>query len=236
MIATLAGHAKSYEKNCFREHITESISINKERKGVYSSLTQGRSDRIFNLLIAYEYLTLAPATVFDLRALPYQKNGMELFCHEFMSMNRAPDFDPNERRIPKEEFKPFHWEFYKKRIGEALKHKNVEEVRRAALEGLIALKEQPNYYCFTRHFLESIYRFAYFQPVRQQEASEMNLKDPTALMLDVMKLHLLGLKDCHKIDLWAQPIQMAGIPILCSEVPDLLFDLKHPELEVLRKN
>lgn len=233
-MTAFATYAKSYESFCFQEHIKESISINKERKQVYSQLTNGRSDRIFNTLISYEYVTLAPATYFDLKALPYQKNGMDLFCHEFMSMNRAPEFDPEQRKIPQEKFKPFDWKFYKARIADALKHRDALEVRKAAVEALVELKSQPHYYCFSRHFVESIYRFAYFVPLRARQAEEMGLKDPTEMMFTVMKLHLLGLKDCHKVDLWSQPIQMSGIPILCSEIPDLLFDLDAPELDVLK--
>lgn len=233
-MTALSGYAKSYDSFCFQEHIKESISINKERKKAYSEITEGRSNKIFNLLIGYEYLTLIPAAVFDLEALPYQKNGMDLFCHEFMSMTRSPEFDPAKKIIPEEQFRPFNWKFYKERMANALKHHNADEARKTALEALIELKSQPKYYCFSRHLFESIYRFAYFLPLRVQQAEDMELKDPSALMFRVMKLHLLGVRDSHKIDLWAQPIQMSGVPILCSEIPDLLFDLNHPELEVLR--
>lgn len=229
-MSSLDGYAKSYETFCFGHHVKESISINGERRKVYAELTDGRSDRIFNKLIAYEYVTLAPAAYFDLKALPYQKNGMDLFCHEFMSMKRAPDFDPATRIIPQESFRPFDWKFYKNRIVEAIDNKNVTEVKKVTLEALIELKAQPNYYCFTRHFFESIYRFAHFTPLRSTQAEEMELKDPSKLMFAVMKLHTLGLKDCHGIDLWSQPIQMSGIPILCTEIPDLMFDLNVPEL------
>ncbi|MFP5387496.1 MAG: hypothetical protein ACLGHN_15570 [Bacteriovoracia bacterium] len=236
MAISLAGHAKSYKTFCFQGHILESISINKERKKIYADLTNGRSNKIFNILIAYEYVTLAPALLFDLKAIPYQRKGLDIFCHEFMRMTRTPDLDPSVRRVPEEEFMPFNWKFYKDRIAEAIKHGNPDEVRQVALEGLRELKKQPDYYCFTRHFLESIYRFAYFTPIREQQAEEMNLKDPTRMMFDVMSLHLIGLKDCHKIDLLSQPIQKMGIPILCSEVPDLLFDLNLPELDSLKRN
>jgi len=87
---------------------------------------------------------------------------------------------------------------------------------------------------FIGYFLETIYRFAFFAPLREKQAEEMGLKNPKKMIFDVMKLHTLGIKDCHGIDLWSQPIQMSGIPILCTEIPDLLSDLDHPELEVLR--
>lgn len=231
---SFAGYSKSYETFCFQEHIKESISINKSRRKVYAKLTNGRSERIFNKLIGYEYITLAPATYFDLKALKYQKQGMDLFCHEFMSMIRTPDFDPNTRIIPKEQFRPFDWKFYKNRITTAIKHDNEGEVKRATLDALIELKSMPNYYCFTRHFLESIYRFAHFVPLRSEQAENFGLKDPTKMMFSVMKLHTIGIKDCHGIDVWSQPIQSSGIPILCTEIPDLLSDLDVPELEVLK--
>lgn len=231
---SFASYTKSYETFCFQKHINESLSINKARRKVYAQLTAGRSDRIFNKLISYEYITLAPATFFDLKALKYQKQGMDLFCHEFMSMIRTPSFDPNHRKIPQEIFRPFNLEFYKGRMTEALKHGDSVEVKKATIEALIELKSQPNYYCFTRHFIESIYRFAYFAPMRKAQAEELGLKDPSEMIFNVMKLHTLGLKECHGIDLWSQPIQMSGIPILCTEIPDLLFDLQDPELDVLK--
>jgi hypothetical protein len=234
MTTPFAGYAKSYDNNCFREHIVESIKINKSRKKAYSELTQGRSDKIFNTLIGYEVVTIAPATFFDLKALPYQKNGMGLFCHEFMSLNHAPDFDPDNRIAPKEPFKNFDWKFHKNRITEAIRHRDSHEVRKVTLDALLELKSMPHYYCMTRHLIESIYRFAHFVPLRDAEAVSMDLKSPKKIMFDVMKLHLLGMKDSHKIDLWSQPIQMSGIPILCSEIPDLLFDLRNEELNVLR--
>lgn len=229
-MSSFAGYAKSYDSFCFSHHIKESISINSERSKVYSKLTNGRSDRIFNKLISLEYVTLAPATYYDLKALPYQKNGMELFCHEFMSMIRTPRFDPATRIIPRESFKPFDWKFYKRRVLEAIETEDVREVKKVTLEALIELKAQPNYYCMTRHFFESIYRFAHFTPLRSTQAEEMDLKDPTKMMFSVMKLHTLAIKQCHGLDLWSQPIQMSGIPLLCTEIPDLMFDLNVPEL------
>lgn len=218
-------YAKSYDKNCFRAHIQESISINSDRKKVYAQITDGASNRIFNTLIAYEVATLIPAALFDLKASSYQKKGVPLFCHEFMSMNRAPDFDPEVRVIPEEPFYSFDWKFYLIRIENALKTKKLEDVKKISLEAIKALNAYPHYYCMTRHLFESIYRFAHFTPIREQQAKERGLKDPTTININVMKLHLLGFSQTYNIDLWAQPIQESGIPILCSEVPNLLFDI-----------
>ena len=234
MSAALSGYAKSYSNNCFKQHILESISINTKRKQDYAKLTEGRSNRIFNTLIAFETVTLAPASYFDLLARPYQKKGIELFCHEFMSMNQAPQFDSTNRIKPTETFKPFDWKFYKERIEIALKHGNENELKAVLVQALEELKSMPHFYCMTRHLLESIYRFAHFMPIRIEEAQAKGLKSPKKIFSDVIKLHLLGLKESHKIDLLSQPIQMSGIPILCSEVPNLLFDLNTEDLKNLK--
>lgn len=230
----MGSYAKSYETNCFREHITESIAINRKRKNAYKELTNGESDRIFNTLIAAEVVSLGPATYYDFKARPYQKNNMELFCHEFVSLNHAPIFDPDNRISPKEKFRPFDWNFYQTRLNTAVTHKRIDALRKISIEALIELKQYPQYYCMTRHMIESVYRFAHFIPIRQAEARTFGLKDPTDLMLEVIKLQVLPLPVSYKLDLWSQPIQESGIPILCSEIPDLLFDIESPELEALK--
>lgn len=235
MTISFSAYAKTYHKNCFREHIQESIGINRERKPFYSELTNGESDRIFNFLIGSEVVTLGIAAVYDLRASKYQKQGMSLFCHEFMGMNRTPDFDPDNRQIPAEDVKPFDWNFYKKRMAQGIASRNATATRLAALSALKELKQYPNYYCMTRHMIESIYRFAHFQPLRALEAKELKINPPNELMFDAMKLHLLGIVGSYTIDMWSIPIQESGIPILCSEIPDLLEDLKNPELESLSR-
>lgn len=229
-MVTTSAFAKSYKDNCFREHITESIGINSKRKKAYAKLTNGQSDRIFTTLISSEVATLIPASYFDLKARAYQKKGLELFCHEFVSLNHAPIFDPENRIRPTEKFRPFDWKFYQLRLEDAMKARKINLVRKISLEALMELKSYPHYYCMTRHLIESIYRFAFFVPLREEEAKSQNLTPPTEIMLDVMKLHLLPFSLSYKIDIWSQPIQESGIPILCSEIPDLLFDLDAPEL------
>lgn len=231
MTISFSGFTKSYDKNCFREHILESIAINKERKFAYSQLTNGRTDRIFNLLIGSEYLSLVPARYYDMRAAQFQKKGMSLFCHEFMSMNRVSEFDPEKRIIPSAPREPFDWGFHKKRLGRAIEKRNVEMVKAAAITALEILFKQPEYHCMSRHIVESIYRFAYFIPLRQQEAKSLGAKSPDDLMWDVTRLHLLGMGGSYEIDEWSGPIQEEGIPVLCSEIPDLLHDLEAPELK-----
>jgi len=96
------------------------------------------------------------------------------------------------------------------------------------------LKSQPHYYCLTRHFIESIYRFAHFVPLRRSQAAVRGLKDPTKLMFSMMKIQALGFVGSVGIDLKSQPIQESGVPMICAEMPNLLSDIHNKKLDVLK--
>ena len=235
MTTPLVAQANTYKSFCFHEHIKDSISINKERKKVYSGLTNGKSNQIYNEFLGFEYLTTVLTPFYDLHALPYQKQGINLFCKEFMGLIRDPEFDPSNREIPTEIFQKFDWKDHGRKISKAIELQDSSKVKKVTLEALVEIHSQPNYYCLTRHFIESIYRFAHFVPLRAKQAKEKGLKDPTNLMFKMMKLQTLGLRGSYGIDVKSSPIQMSGIPIICSEIPALLSDLNNIELDVLRK-
>ncbi len=225
-------YIKSYSTNCFREHVQESIVLNTQRKKLYRGLTEGQSDRIFTTLIASEVLTLAPATVFDLKARRFQRQGMDLLCHELMSMQRVPDF--GEPVAVTDRFREVNWKFYKTRLEIAVRNRNAKSLRTICVDAMAELRDMPKYYCMLRHLFESIYRFGFFLPLRSEEAKKLGIDSPEPLLLDIVRLHLLGLEGSNRLDLWCHPIQEAGVPILFSELPDLLQDLESPELLPLK--
>jgi hypothetical protein len=126
---------------------------------------------------------------------------------------------------PLEAFTAIERKSIEQKILTALKTKKTDEVKKVSLEILEDLKTQPSYYCLSRHFIESIFRFAHFAPMWSIQAREKGLKDPSKMLFKVMKLHALGLKGTFAIDRKSQPIQAKGIPMLCAEVPDLLEDI-----------
>lgn len=226
MAASFSGFTKSYEKNCFSEHIRESIHINETRKPIYSSLTNGRSEGIFKLLLTSERFTLPVAKFYDWRAEDFQKNGVPLFCYEFMSMNATPAFNPQELVVPKEKFVSYDYRPVKQMLLAAIRAKDISEIKLVAYEAVAELEKTPEYHCMLRHMLESIYRFAYFLPKQIEAAESRGLKSPLGMSLEVMRLHALSLGTSNHIDEKSAPIQEDGIPILCSELPRLMDDLR----------
>jgi hypothetical protein len=225
MTQSLPGFTKSYDTNCFAEHIRESIVINTARKPVYAALTNGASDRVFKQLILSEQLTIPVAMFYDLRARKYQQKNVPLFCHEFMSMTATPDFDPERRVIPAEKFEPYDFQNLKRDLNAAVTRKDVDAIKRLSLEAIHVLEKAPAFHCMLRHIIESIYRFAYFIPLQAERAEKAGLKSPAGISFEVIRLQILSLSFSAEIDVWSAPIQAKGIPILCAELPRLMDDL-----------
>lgn len=212
LASSLPSWAGPEGRTCFTDHLRESIAVNSARKKVYSAVTNGKSDRVFNKLIRSEYLALPVARFYDFRA-----HNLELFCNEFKPMNGLPDVRFDQLKIPESNFIPFEWLPHQRLLLQAVKARDSVKMKQISLEAIYFLAATPEYHCMVRHILESIYRFAYFLPTHSPAAQKLSL--------EVIKLQLLSLKTSSQIDEWSAPLQQKGIPILCAELPPLLDDL-----------
>ena len=207
------------QDNCFESHIQESIALNKKMKGYYSFQTHKQSDHIFNFLILGERAALIGAKYFDREAKKFHDQGQDIFCQEFVPMNLKSNKHQAPSELPP---KDFDWKKYSKLLKREIRLRDFEAIKDYSLEALKELEKQPQYHCFTRHLLESIYRFAHFVQVRENQSLKLNLDSPKDLLARAMEFQRLGLLGAHKIDQMSQPIQMQGIPILCEQLPPLL--------------
>ncbi len=226
---------KGEAKSCFTHHIQESIKINQESSTFYRALTGGESDKVLKKLITGEKASLKIAKSFDKKVQTYHQHGIDLLCQEFKEM--IP-FEPSLKDPRVQHVDPLslkYFSFYKK-INNAIKTKDENIIRTEALKVLIELHQSPPYHCFTRHIIESIYRFAYYVPIRKKQSEDKNLKDPTKILIQVMKLQLLVLPFAQYVDKLSAPIQKQGIPILCNELPNLIEDIDLEELNILKEH
>lgn len=207
----------------FTAHVKESIVINRARKPIYREITAGKSDRVFSKLINLERMMIPFALVYDQRARSFQKSGVPVLKDEFVSMNF--EFDPTVRKYPEAEARDIPWEKFRSDLQELIRKKDQPGLLRETHGIVEEMKMQPDYWCLTRHLVESFHRFAYFLPERVKAAKELGVKSPEKLLWDIVEFHLIGFPRFMKIDRLAIPIQREGIPILCQELPDLLRDL-----------
>jgi hypothetical protein len=207
------------QDKCFENHIQESIAINLKMKQFYSLQTHKQSDRIFNFLILSEKAALIGAKYFDREAKKFHIQGQDIFCQEFVPMSLKsikPKILSNSIPIT------FNWQKYSKLLKREIRLRDFDAIKDYSLEALKILETQPQYHCFTRHLLESIYRFAHFVQVRENQSLLLNGDSPKHLLARAMEFQRVGLWGAHKIDQMSQPIQMEGIPILCEQLPPLL--------------
>jgi hypothetical protein len=207
------------QNRCFEDHIQSSISLNFQLKNYYSKLTNKESDRIFNFLILSEKTALVGAKYFDRKAQKFHEYGVDLFCQEFLPMNSTIlQNAPELRSSPKK----FDWKKYSRLLKREIRLRDFEAVKDFTNQALNELKQQPHYYCFTRHLLESIYRFAYFTQIRENQSLRLNIQSPKELMAKAMEYQRLGFWGANRIDEMSFSIQMKGIPLLCDQLPPLL--------------
>lgn len=207
----------------FTDHVKESIAINRERKLIYRKLTDGKSDKAFNKLIHIEKLMIPFAAYYDRRASWFQKRGVEIYKDDFVSMV-VPEIVPGSPLA--EDIVPLPWKDYRRDLKALIAKRDLEGVKNKTLSIVEEMKSQKSYHCLNRHLVESIYRIAWFMPARVKEAQEKKIKSPENLLWDTMKFHLIGFSRFAEIDLAAAPVQKEGIPLICSELPDLLSDLQ----------
>lgn len=208
----------------FTDHVKESIVINKERKIIYSQMTQGKSDLALKKLIALEKIMLPFSMVYDLRASWYQKRGVPVFKDEFVPMISHPENDPGVP-APETGIRMIPWESYQKELKILIRKKDRQKLLSRSLEIIHEMESQKQYWCLVRHLVESIYRIAWFLPTRIEEARIKRIKSPENLIWDVIEFHLIGFPLFSKVDLKAAPVQEEGVPMICSELPNLLRDL-----------
>ena len=208
----------------FTHHVTESIGINQERRPFYKKLSDGKSENAFRLLLTLEYLMIPTAYYYDLRAGYWQKNGVPLFAHELVSMNRTPDFDP-DKRVKASDIPALPWKTYYRDLMAAIRTKNSDEVLKVTFRIINEMSAFPEYYPMTRHLVESIHRFAWFLPEREEAAKKLGLRNPRNFVFGIMSYHMIGLWYFVLIDRASAPVHREGIPMLTSELPDLLADL-----------
>lgn len=219
LLLTLPCHA-----GYFTDHVKESILINRDRKIIYSQMTAGKSDQAIKKLISVERMMLPFSMVYDHRASWFQKRGVPVFKDEFVPMIALPEYDTNAP-APASEIESVPWKAYREELRILIKRKDREKLLSRSLEIIHQMETQKEYWCLTRHLVESVYRIAWFLPKRIEEARLKNIKSPENLIWDVIEFHLIGFRLFASIDLKAAPIQKSGVPMICSELPNLLIDL-----------
>lgn len=220
ILLSLSTRANASE-GCYRKHLVDAIAINKARKPLYSSLTNGKSKRVSNNMITMETVLLPIARIQDRLAGKYQRNGLPIFCEDLIDMEETPDFQGQQEPLSTDPLDMKPVEIYLERMKKNLQTFHFSEVEKDAALALEYLASRPNYHCLVRHFIESIRRGADLAEKYHQKALSEEIRSPRKLSRSFLKFHLTGMNWGMKIDRLAAPVQKQGIPIVCTDVPHI---------------
>ncbi|OUR88669.1 hypothetical protein A9Q81_23295 [Gammaproteobacteria bacterium 42_54_T18] len=209
----------------FEQHLRDAIAIYKERKVLYSAVTDGKSESIFSQLIVSEIALLPLARFYDQRAIPFIDKGIPIVKNDFVSMEGNRGFEyPFTPALPMTKT----MEDDAQAILDTLLSVDKQNLMSVAQASFIALNEihqleedSQVYFPMTKHLLESL-GFGSLHGIYYQCQSE---GDTLTLARDFAKLQLLAIKFGKPISLdkRANVLHQEGVGILVNDLPDIPF-------------
>ncbi|ASD62768.1 hypothetical protein [Bdellovibrio bacteriovorus] len=206
---------------CLSEHIHEALVLNKERKPLYMNLSDGKSKAVSDKLIWMERKLSVAVPFADAWAAPYQAAGIPILCQDFISMSETPKFQAQNPEGPDSlhNYRRPDIAGIKSRLLELYKAKAYQQLAEYADKQIVDLDQKPRYNCMVKHILESVRRMAALTPVHAQKSKAKNKVSSEFLSRTVLRSHIMLLDDSAEIDEVAAPLQAAGLPIVCQDVP-----------------
>jgi hypothetical protein len=217
-------------ERCMKEHLKEAIALNSERRDMYANLTEGKSIEVSNKLIGMEKTTLLmlrlPFWNFDKLLGSFDKYGLQPTCDTFISMKTVTTFDSEFLAgPPSENTALIDTKKIRQILETALETENVSVLKEKLLEQRAQLNTEPRLNCMSRHIIESTLRIATLFPnwiLKMQDSKDKEKFEKIVFRL--LKNHIFALKSAGQIDELARPIQLAGVPIICQDVPVIEFE------------
>lgn len=225
MILLAAGQALA-GRNCLSQHLAEAIELNKERREIYSQMTDGKSKKVSNQLIRYEQFIygVLPMTGIENAAEKLQTEGIPFLCDDFHATANPNSPTLQTKNPDLKTFQSLDHKKAKKLLDAQIESKNLNGVYDQAVLLIDSIKGEMRFNCMVRHVLESIARVAKQGLIYDQMASEKNLSiKPSELTLKVLKYETKALWGSVQLDQKAAPFQAAGVPILCHDLPVVHF-------------
>lgn len=228
VLILLTSLSAAASENCFREHITDAMALNRTRRPVYSAMSGGRSERVTDALLAMEdkFLYLTDSFFpFDDWSRRYTQAGMPITCEGLVPMANTPallagvrekGFNPKNVAVPPR----------KSVVARLLTSYTLEgwpEFIQTCRDLLKELSVEPQAHCLSRHFIESMGRIAAQVESQSARAKALVLPDPAWIAKWMIRGHVTQMSLAQDIDEMALPLNAEGIPILCRDVPPISF-------------
>lgn len=224
MIPASLSWAGPVSRNCLQKHMQDAIELNETRAPIYTQASQGASQKISEVLIQWEHRLARKSLIADTWARAYQRVGIPVLCQDLEDMKYSPSLPPyfDSRIAPDaEDFVNLVIEDLQRELLAALDI-SYEEVQRRAGHYLRILAQEKKLNCMTRHFLESIYKFAESSPGYLAHPNAKRFRSLNFFLRHTIKNQIKDLDLTHELDIMALPVQKKGVGILCLDVPTIV--------------
>lgn len=213
-----------------QEHLKEAIALNTERRDMYANLTEGKSVEVSDKLIGMEKTTLLmlkfPFWNFDKLLGSFEKYGLQPTCDTFISIKTLTTFDSQfPQGAPTENTALVDTKKIRQTLETAFETRNVSLLKEKLQDVHSQMSTEPRLNCMSRHIIESTLRIATLFPNWNSKIHDQNDKEKfEKIVFRLLKNHIFALKSAGQIDELSRPIQLAGVPIICQDVPAIGFE------------
>lgn len=206
---------------CLTKHIHDAMVLNKQRKPLYSELSQGLSEKISEKMISMEYRLIALSPFADAWAVPFQAAGVAIVCEDLIPMAQTPAFrSQNPEGVDSViNFQPPDIVFVQQNLLIFFENKDYLKMADFADQYVKRLDHHSRYNCMVKHILESIRRMAALAPKHAEQSKQILHVSTELLSRALLKNHINLLATASNLDKLAAPLQAAALPIICQDVP-----------------
>lgn len=198
---------------CLIDHLKEGIELNEKRKVIYSEMSAGTTAAVSDTLINYEYnlIYLVKLTRFEKKF-----SGLETpyFCEEFQSTPNSLPPVYQSKTPDLRSFHPISFSDLKRKLQKIIQSRDLSHLHTTLDQEIHRLQKEPRFNCMTRHLLESMARVSWLALIDHQKT------DAALQLLKYMPIALYGSK---QLDVMAAEHQVSGIPILCHDLPLIIY-------------
>lgn len=213
----------------FAVHLKEAIEINRERKKIYSKMTETRSLALSRALIFFESCAMPAAIWIDRQAIQFNKMGIRVIEGDLVPMVPLPPADAPplyRKRASKNILSRVKTELkkYRHSIRKDLERCDFLAIAERSFNFYQEVKkieeEQNCHFAMTRHLVESLGFSALHAPLYAESSAQATI--PLSKRFIWMQIFGLG------IGLWldkkAQDLHAMGAGILVNDVPRIPFE------------
>lgn len=205
--------ARAHDNHCLRQHLSEALDANRDRRETYARLSNGRSERVSSVMIGMDRVGLGFADMLDGAGENVRgRRGVNIVCELVPSMAAAPALPQAAGPALRTPYEALPLPKMRRALRALAKAHDWDGLAREASRYAEATGEQTQQHCFTRQAFRTLARLGQVIPEHGTAEAEAFGEKAVNIMLPMTRGSAL-------VDKMAAETQSQGVPILCADMP-----------------